>query len=175
MNLKYIFISIISFPLLPLIYLQSKKIKKETPRLPEARDPKGYLKVASLKTLKIIAIGERTIAGVGVDFHKDGFIGALVTEIASKKDVSVLWRVYAKSGYTARLVRTKLIPSIEETNADAIIVGLGANDAFKLHSPNLWMLQVNLLIKTLKKSFLKHLFILQICLLLKNFLLLQVL
>ena len=153
MNLKYIFGAIISFPLLPIIYAKSKKLRKKTLKLPEAREPSGYIKVASEKTLKIIAIGEHTVSGIGVDFHKNGFIGTLAKEISSKKKVSVLWKVYAESNYTARLIRSKIIPRIEETNADAIVIGLGYNDAFKLNSPSLWIFQINLLIKDLKKRF----------------------
>jgi lysophospholipase L1-like esterase len=153
MIFKYIFIVVISFPILPILYAQGKKIRRDTPRLPEARNPIGYIKTTSNKTLKVIAIGESTIAGVGVDFHKNGFIGALAEEISKEKNISVLWKVYAKSGYTAKLVRQRLVPKIEETNADAIIIGLGGNDAFKLNSPGLWILQINLLIKDLKRKF----------------------
>lgn len=153
MSLKYYFGAALAFPLLPLLYFQGKKIRKEVPKLPEAKNPKGYIKTTSEKTLKIVAIGESTIAGVGVDFHKNGFIGALAQEISSKQNVSILWRVYAKSGYTAKLVRKRIVPKIEETNADIIIIGLGGNDAFTLNSPELWMYQINLLIKTLKNKF----------------------
>lgn len=153
MSLKYYLGAFLSVPLLPILYFQGKKIRREVPRLPEAKKPQGYIKTTSEKTLKILAIGESTIAGVGVDFHENGFIGALAQEISSIQAVSVLWKVYAKSGYTAKLVRKKIIPKIEESNADIIVVGLGGNDAFALNSPDLWMHQINLLIKTLKKKF----------------------
>ena len=153
MNLKYLLGSFISLPLLPILYFQGKRIIRETPKLPEAIGPEGYLKKESEKTLKIIALGESTIAGVGVDFHRNGFIGSLAQEISKSKNISVLWKVYAKSGYTAKFVRLRLVPKIQETNADAIVIGLGGNDAFKLNSPGLWMLQINLLIKNLKRKF----------------------
>ncbi len=153
MNIKYLFGTLVSIPLLPLLYIQGKKIRKKTPKLPEASKPNGYFKKNTEKTLKIIAIGESTIAGVGVDFHKNGFIGALAKEISDTKNISVLWKVYAKSGYTAKLVRKRLVPKIQETNADAIVIGLGGNDAFKLNSPNLWIFHINLLIKDLKRKF----------------------
>lgn len=153
MSLKYYLGVIVALPLLPILYFQGKKIRKQVPKLPEAQNPTGYIKTNSEKTLKILAIGESTIAGVGVDFHENGFIGALAQEIASTKDISILWRVYAKSGYTAKMVRRKIIPEIEETNADAIVIGLGANDAFMLNSPEVWIYQINLLIKTLKRKF----------------------
>ena len=77
MNLKYYIGFVVSLPLLPIMYLQGKKTRKNTPKLPEARNPQGYIKTAAEKTLKILAIGESTIAGIGVDFHENGFIGAL--------------------------------------------------------------------------------------------------
>lgn len=153
MNLKYYLGGIISIPLLPILYYQGKKIRASVPVLPEAKKPKGYIKTSSNKTLKILTIGESTIAGVGVDFHENGFTGALVKEIATKTNASVLWRVYAKSGYTARMINKKILPNIDETNADIIIIGLGGNDAFKLNSPDLWIYQTNMLTKKLKKKF----------------------
>ncbi|WP_397447241.1 SGNH/GDSL hydrolase family protein [Polaribacter sp. R77954] len=153
MSFKYYLGAIIAVPLLPILYFQGKKIRREVPKLPEAKNPQGYIKTSSEKTLKILAIGESTIAGVGVDFHENGFIGALAHEISSKKNISILWKVYAKSGYTAKLVRKRIIPKIEESNADIVVVGLGGNDAFTLNSPDLWIYQINLLIKTLKRKF----------------------
>lgn len=153
MSLRYYLGFFLSIPLLPLLYYQGKKIRKNVPKLPEAKNPEGYIKTTSEKTLKILAIGESTIAGVGVDFHKNGFIGALANEISTVNSSSILWKVYAKSGYTAKMVRKRMIPQIEESNADIIVIGLGGNDAFKLNSPDLWIFQINLLIKTLKRKF----------------------
>lgn len=153
MSLKYYSRVALVVPLLPILYFQGKKIRKNVPKLPEAKNPSGYIKTNSAKTLKILAIGESTIAGVGVDFHENGFIGALAKKIAKETNNSVLWRVYAKSGYTAKMVRKRIVPKIEETNADIIVIGLGGNDAFKLNSPETWMFQINLLIKTLKRKF----------------------
>lgn len=153
MSLKYYLGAIIAVPLLPILYFQGKKIRKNVPNLPEARNPKGYIKTSSEKTLKIIVIGESTIAGVGVDFHENGFTGALAKEISLQTNFSILWKVYAKSGFTAKMVRKRLIPAIEDSTADIIVIGLGGNDAFKLNSPDLWMFQINFLIKTLKRKF----------------------
>ena len=153
MNLKYYLGLVLSIPLLPILLLQGKRIRKKVPKLPEAREPKGLVKMPSKSTLKVLAIGESTIAGVGVDFHENGFIGSLAKEMAKQKNSRVLWSVYAKSGYTAKLVRKKIIPKIEETNADLILVGLGGNDAFVLNSPKVWVHQIELLIQTLKEKF----------------------
>lgn len=153
LSIKYYLGAIVSLPLLPVLFYQGKKIRQEVPKLPEARNPKGFIKKSSNKTLKVIALGESTFAGVGVDFHENGFIGALAREISAKTNASILWRVYAKSGYTAKMVHQRLLPKIEETNADIIIIGLGGNDAFKLNSPDVWIYQINILMKKLKRKF----------------------
>lgn len=153
MSLRYYLGVILAVPLLPVLYFQGKKIRKNIPNLPEAKNPKGYIKTTSENTLKMLVIGESTIAGVGVDIHENGFTGALAKEISNKTENSILWRVYAKSGYTAKMVRKKLIPIIEDSTADLIVIGLGGNDAFKLNSPDVWIFQINLLIKTLKRKF----------------------
>ncbi len=153
MSFKYYLGFLFSIPLLPLLYLEGKKIRKNVPKLPEAKNPKGYIKKETTKTLKVLVLGESTIAGVGVDFHKNGFTGSLAKTLSNENDVSVLWRVYAKSGYTAKMVRKKLLSKIEDTTADIIIIGLGGNDAFKLNSPDVWIHQINLLVKKLKRKF----------------------
>lgn len=153
MNIKYILGVFISIPLLPILFFQGKRIKKETPRLPEAKQIKGGIKRDSQKTVKLIIIGESTIAGVGVDYHKNGFTGALAKELANKCNVSVSWKVYAKSGYTAKLVRERIIPKIKEQDIDLIVIGLGGNDAFTLNSPAKWAKEINLMIDQLYKKF----------------------
>ena len=69
---------------------QAKKIRATVPKLAEAKNPKGYIKTGSAKTLKILCIGESTIAGVGVDFHEFGFAGTLAKTLSEKEKISVL-------------------------------------------------------------------------------------
>jgi hypothetical protein len=53
MNIKYILGAILTFPLLPLMYYQGKKIKNKVPRLPEAKGVNGLCSVSSEKTFRI--------------------------------------------------------------------------------------------------------------------------
>ncbi|MEO9569710.1 MAG: SGNH/GDSL hydrolase family protein [Polaribacter sp.] len=152
MSLKYTFGKLISFPLLPLLYFQGKSIRKNTPTLPEAKEPKGYVNVRSDKTLNIITIGESTIAGVGVDYHKNGFTGILANSLSKKLATNITWKVYAKSGYTVKLVSKKIIPKIKESSIDIIIIGMGGNDAFTLNSPKKWISDIEKLINLIQNK-----------------------
>lgn len=153
MNLKYTLGSFLTIPLLPIMYFQGKKIKKTVPRLPEAEGTEGSTIVSSKKTLRLLTIGESTIAGVGVKTHKEGFTGFLANELAASLQTNVYWKVYAKSGYTAKKVNDHIVDLITEEAIDLIVIGLGGNDAFELNSPKKWNRDVRELIKSIKGKF----------------------
>jgi len=153
MNLKYILGSLISLPLLPLLYFQGRKIRKKVPRLPEAKEPKGFVNGDFKKTLEIVCIGESTFAGVGVEYHKNGFAGSLANTLSTKLKSNINWRVYAKSGYTVKQVCEKIIPTIEETAIDIIVIGMGGNDAFTLNSPKKWISDIDDLVNSIQSKF----------------------
>jgi lysophospholipase L1-like esterase len=155
MNIRYLSGALISFPLLPLMYFQGKRIRASVPKLPEAEGIEGQCQVSEETggVLKVISIGESTIAGVGVQTHEEGFTGTFAKELSRLLSMNVSWKVYAKSGYTAKRVEQKLIPGITEKMVDLIIVGLGGNDAFTLNRPSKWNTQIRALIVSLNLKF----------------------
>ncbi len=155
MSLRYYAGALISIPLLPLMYYQGKQIRSKVPQLPEAQGNQGRVSIKETKspTLKIITLGESTIAGVGVKTHEDGFSGTLAKELSKEFQVNINWKVYAKSGFTANRVTTDLIPQISENQIDLIIVGLGGNDAFTLNTPWKWKSDIRKLIQKLQSEF----------------------
>jgi len=154
MNGRYIIGRILFTPLLPLMYFQGKKIRVSVPQLPEAREPSGFAKNEdSNSEVKLITIGESTIAGIGVDRHEEGFSGTLARELANKLGTNVSWKVYARSGYTAAMISKKIIPKIKEEYADIIVIGLGGNDAFTLNTPRKWRKEMTALIEQINEKF----------------------
>ncbi|MEM7552087.1 MAG: SGNH/GDSL hydrolase family protein [Bacteroidota bacterium] len=153
MNIKYLAGSIVALPLLPLMYVQGKRIRSGIPDLPEATGNSGSAGSNTESVLKMLVIGESTIAGIGVKTHEEGFTGTLAKILAEKTDTTVDWRVYARSGYTVERVSRKIIPKIEEKEADLIVVGLGGNDAFTLNNPKRWGRQLMELINELRSKF----------------------
>ncbi|MEO1053113.1 MAG: SGNH/GDSL hydrolase family protein [Bacteroidota bacterium] len=152
MNLKYLFGAFISIPLLPIMAYQGRSIRKKVPRLPEASGTEGLCENGE-KVLKLLCIGESTIAGVGVATHEVGFSGTLAQALSNQLGVSVDWKVYARSGYTAKLVKDKILPKVKEQHFDLIVVGLGGNDAFTLNKPSRWKRDVQGLVNALRDRF----------------------
>ena len=120
--------------------------------MPEAIEPQGIC-TGERGCLKVLFIGESTFAGVGVATHEEGFAGTLAKELCASTRKTIDWRVYARSGYTAKKVTEKILPKITESSANLIIVGLGGNDAFMLNSPRKWEAEVRELITNLKAKF----------------------
>ena len=140
MNFKYLALGILSVPLLPLLYFDAKRVRRKIPQLHEASNTEGFCKSdeSSEIPLKLLTIGESTIAGVGVESHETGFSGTLAKELSEKTSKGVEWKVYAKSGYSSKDIIEKILPTIDEKEADIIVLGMGANDAFTLKTPGQW-------------------------------------
>lgn len=153
MTLIYGLGALISMPLLPILYFQGKRIKASVPRLPEAKDGQGSCLTSSNRTLRILTLGESTIAGVGVTTHEEGFTGTLAEELSIALNKNIDWKVYAKSGFTAKKINEHIISSITENQIDLIVIGIGGNDAFELNTPKRWSTDVRELIKNVQAKF----------------------
>lgn len=140
-------------PLLPVIYLQGKKVKKEIRFLPEAKNPEGFININADKTLKILLIGESSFAGVGVENHTNGFSGYFAKYFGEKFQCNIHWKVYAKTGYNVDQIQRHIIPEIEENSCDFVVIGIGGNDTFEFNRPKKWRKSIQNLINDLQKKF----------------------
>ena len=153
MRIKYFTHVLKSLPLLPIIYFQGKKIKKEIPLLPEALEPKGTVDLGFKKNLNVLFIGESSFAGVGSDLHKNSFAGHFSIDLAQQFHRNVIWKVYAKTGYNLERIHQNLLPKITEIKCDLLVIGIGGNDTFEMKSPGNWNKNLNILIKKLQHRF----------------------
>jgi len=152
MIIRHITNMLLSIPLLPILYYQGKQIKKSIPKLPEATGSSGFVHHNSDKQLKLLCLGESTMAGVGVATHDEGFAGTLAKALVPLITASVKWEVIARSGYTAEHVAQKLVPKIDFA-PDIIVIALGGNDAFTLSSPKKWKNSIQELIDRIQDKF----------------------
>ena len=142
--------AIMSIPFLPLLAWQGKKIRANIPSLPEANQPFDGKIGEGQHPIRVLTLGESTIAGVGVENHQLGISGQLAEELGRLTKHSIYWQVLAKSGYTAKMVKELLVPQIPKQKFDLIIIGLGGNDTFKLNSPGQWRKDFEALIKAVR-------------------------
>lgn len=135
MHLRYLLSASLAIPQLPFIYRDGRRILGAVPKLPDATGPAGVANVGVGPQFRLLCVGESTMAGVGVATHAEGFAGTLATMLSQQLMREVDWKVYAKSGATARRLTQLVLPLIQEPEADLIVVATAGNDAFKLSTP----------------------------------------
>lgn len=151
--LQYLLIISFIIPFLPLLYIQSLLIQRKVKKLPAADGDTGITGDIYEKDIRILIIGESTMAGVGILKHSNGFAGTLAKELSEKLKVNIHWKVYAKRGFTVKQLIKYIIPDIAEDNFDLIVIGVGGNDTFELRNPSKWRNNINDLILSLRFRF----------------------
>lgn len=136
-------------PLLAIIFPQALYVKKTTIRMPEAAGPKqGFIKGIE-PNLKVLHVGESTVAGVGVINLKEGLTAkiAQALNLATKREIQ--WQTYGVNGINFK----ELLEHLQTTPAvqcDIALVTMGVNDTTKLTTLKNWNQYINQTIESLK-------------------------
>lgn len=126
-------------PLLPIIWLQGRRVKKTVLRLPEASgDRSGTVSGATSESVEILILGESSAAGVGARTHSEAMPGFLAEKLTKTLGKTVHWRVLAKNGATLRRA-IRLVESETQSLPPLVFVLLGVNDVFHLSSARSWV------------------------------------
>lgn len=136
--LRYLCHMMLVIPCLPVLLLQARRMKKNIPQLPEASGPDGLVQLDGLRTLRLLVLGESTVAGIGVENHQDGLPGEIARTLSEQLNVTVSWRTYGRSGYRMRRIIEETVPEMENEKVELITIALGGNDAFEMNTPWGW-------------------------------------
>jgi lysophospholipase L1-like esterase len=139
-------------PLFPLLLAQGLWLRKRTPRLPGAGGPRAGTIAGPKEPLKLIAVGESTVAGVGARTHQEGLTGQLAQALSQQSDRAVNWLVVARSGITARQSLTELVPQLAGYSADVVLIALGVNDSIEFHTSRRWAADLERLIAAVRAA-----------------------
>lgn len=117
----------------PLLITQGKMLRARYPRLPNAPLPWSG-RIDGPQPLSLLALGDSTIAGVGVDDSMQGLTAHLARGLYRRVARGVTWASYGQRGATSKSVADLHLPeAIEKTSkADVIVLSVGANDAITL-------------------------------------------
>ena len=136
--------------LLPFVAVQGLRLRRTAPRLAGAAgDSTG--RVGSGRALRLLAIGDSIIAGVGAATLDRALIGCTARALADAMAVAVEWEARGRSGATSAQVLTDLFPAIDPRPADAIVVSVGVNDVTALSTIRAWRSNLLALIAALHR------------------------
>jgi len=142
----------------PVLLPQGRRLRRETPRLPDAPLPwsgsvEGSLEASvegsvegsanggrasdnggASRPLRLLVIGDSTAAGVGVDHADLGLGGRLAEAVAARTGRSVEWVAAGRNGATARDLRRRFLKPSLAHPTDLVFLTVGANDALAMRS-----------------------------------------
>jgi lysophospholipase L1-like esterase len=142
--------TILTPPLLPILLAQGYWVRKRTPRLPGAEGPHTGTVVGAGEPLKLIAVGESTVAGIGARTHEEALTGQLARNLSEQSGRTVTWKVVARSGINARATLTDLVPQLAGWRADVVLIALGVNDSIEFHTSRRWAADLERLIAAVR-------------------------
>ena len=124
-----------SFALLPLAWAQGSATRRRVLRLPSASPPHRGEAPGLGAPIRVVAIGESSISGVGVSCSTQSMTAVAARTLARRTGRPASWRVHGFSGATARQAMKQLMPRIAREPADLLIIAFGINDATSYRSP----------------------------------------
>ena len=148
-DLKTRIVAAAAFPLLPVLYAQGRGVRRRTPRLPDAGGPAEGVTAGDGPPLRLIVIGESTVAGIGAAVHERALTGCVAAELARRTRRAVRWTAVGRSGADAREV-TRLAEALPAEPADAVVVSLGVNDTLRFRPPGRWARDVERLVAAVR-------------------------
>ena len=139
--------------LLPVAAVQGKRMRATIKPAPPAGGPtRGSVGTGASAgaPLRIAVLGESTAAGSGVDNHDEGFAGCLARELNARAERPVQWQVVGQFGATARRIRDRLLPKLDES-LDVVVLLAGGNDVMTRSSPGQWRQDLSAIVDELLK------------------------
>ena len=135
MQFRYIISGLLVLPFAPFLYLQGQYTRYKVGRLPDASgEPTGVVP-GKRGAMRVLAIGESTIAGVGVEDLSNALGGRFAEHLGERTGSSVIWHSLGVSGITVRRALDELVPRVPGEEFEVIVVALGGNDVFNFRSP----------------------------------------
>lgn len=129
-----------TLPLLPLVVPLALHTRRTALRLPVAQGEPSGTAAAHLsgEPLRLLLIGESTVAGVGVQRLDQALGACLAQALAERLGRPVRWRACGENGITAAEARERLLPPALAEPADLALLVFGVNDTTHLTPSRRW-------------------------------------
>lgn len=111
--------------LAPVLIFQGKKVRKNTPRLPEAPGERSGVRGNGKKQIRLLILGDSAAAGVGIDHQENALSGQILK--CFDNSYRIEWKLIAKTGNTTEMT-LEYLKSIPPQSFDITVTSLGVND-----------------------------------------------
>ncbi len=125
---------VVALALAPALVVQGRRLRRDTPRLPDAALPWHGTVAGTSPPLGLLVLGDSTAAGVGADTQDQALPGHLGRELAARTGRAVEWRAVGENGADAREVIERYLDEATASSFDVVFLSVGANDALGIRS-----------------------------------------
>jgi lysophospholipase L1-like esterase len=173
MNIQHICLRalwlLLCLPLFVLFIPQALYVKRTTIRLPQAlgrsfgqTSPKANnndYNIGNKEAIRLLHVGESTVAGVGVGHLKSGFTVNLAAALGEDLDRQVDWSLFGENGIRLRELSQRLPAELDQLNNlkqlgddqyDLAVITMGVNDSTKFTSVKQWRTSLEQSIKLIR-------------------------
>lgn len=134
---------------LPLSGVQGLWLRRTAPRLPEAAGDRCG-EVGRGETLRLLAMGDSIIAGVGLKKITDALPVQFATALAKTRGCRVEWQLEAKNGADICHLRNAVSQLDDGRAADVILISIGVNNVTGLTGQRQWRTRFKALLSDLR-------------------------
>jgi lysophospholipase L1-like esterase len=124
-----------SVALYPLVALQGTVTRRRVPCLPPVQTPCRGLVPGQGAAIRVLAVGESTVAGVGLSHGDETVAATTARALARQTRRPVAWQGHGLSGATVSDAAQRLLPLIAAEPADLLIIAFGVNDTIAYRPP----------------------------------------
>lgn len=144
--------------LLPLMIPQALRVRRTAPRFAGASgEDAGVCDVAvcdgDAPRLRILAIGDSIVAGVGAGTMDGALAGATAKALSRRLVTCVAWRASGRIGAGVVSLHSQLLPQVPDEAYDAVVVSVGVNDITGLHRSRRWAQSLGMCLDALRQRF----------------------
>jgi lysophospholipase L1-like esterase len=125
-----------SVALFPLVALQGAVTRRRVPCLPPVQPPCHGVVPGRGSPIRMVAIGESTVAGVGLAHGDETVAATTARALARHSRRPVAWHGHGLSGATASEAAERLLPQIAAEPADLLVIAFGVNDTIAYRPPS---------------------------------------
>ena len=143
---------VVAVALAPVLLAQSRKLRRDTPRLPDAALPWHGTVAGTAPPLRLLVLGDSTAAGVGADTQDQALPGHLARELAARTGRGVQWLAVGENGATSRDLIERYLNDATTGSYDVVFVSVGANDALGIRSRGAFARDIRSLLTRLRAA-----------------------
>ena len=140
--------SLLFWSALPFLLPQALYVRQTAPRFDGAPGP-THGTVGAGETLRLLAIGDSIIAGVGASELSKALVGQTAASLSGQLSRQVGWRAHGYSGVNSTKLLRQHLASIEDLGAEVIIMSIGINDVTSMTTLPRWRANLTALFDTL--------------------------